>query len=129
MQSIESLTLFFLYLGLGLAMLAGFTKLYVWFTPYSEPEGIAKGDLAPAIALAGAILGFTFPLIVASYVRSGVLGFLAWGILACMVQLLLFKLLYWLMPRMIENNNVAVATCFAAASVCVGLINAASFIP
>ena len=125
----EGLKLFVLYLGLSLLMLAIFVRLYIWTTPYHEPSEIAKGKLAPAIALAGAMLGFTFPLLVASYTRSGVLGFIAWGALACFVQLLLFRVLDWLMPSSIESNNTASATCYAMASVCVGLINAASFLP
>lgn len=125
----ESLKLFFLYLGLSIVMLALFVRLYIWSTPYHEPTEIAKGKLAPAIALAGAMLGFTIPLLVASYTRSSVVGFLAWGALACFVQLILFQVMYWLMPKSIEANNVASATCYASASVCVGLINAASFLP
>jgi putative membrane protein len=125
----EGLKLFILYLGLSLAMMGIFVRLYIWSTPYHEPTEIAKGKLAPAIALAGAMLGFTFPLLVASYTRSSVLGFLAWGALACFVQLILFQLMYRLMPKSIEANNVASATCFASASVCVGLMNAASFLP
>ncbi len=125
----ESLKLFFLYLGLSIVMLALFVRLYIWSTPYHEPTEIAKGKLAPAIALAGAMLGFTIPLLVASYTRSSVVGFLAWGALACFVQLILFQVMYWLMPKSIEANNVASATCYASASVCVGLMNAASFLP
>jgi putative membrane protein len=128
-MSFEGLKLFAIYLGLSLVMLGVFVRLYIWTTPYHEPTEIAKGKMAPAIALAGAMLGFTFPLLVASFTRSSVVGFLAWGALACFVQLLLFQLLYRLMPRSIEANNVASATCYAAASVCVGLINAASFLP
>jgi len=33
--------------------------------------------MAPAIALAGAMVGFTFPLLVASYTHSNIIGFLA----------------------------------------------------
>ena len=125
----EGLKLFALYLGLSLVMLAFFVRLYIWTTPYHEPTEIAKGKMAPAIALAGAMLGFTFPLLVASFSRSSVFGFVAWAGLACFVQLILFQVMYWLMPKSIEANNVASATCYAAASVCVGLINAASFLP
>jgi len=128
-MSFEGLKLFALYLGLSMLMLGIFVRLYIWMTPYHEPTEIAKGKLAPAIALAGAMLGMTFPLLIASYTRSSVVGFIAWGAMACFVQLLLFRVMYWLMPKSIEANNVASATCFASASVCVGLMNAASFLP
>jgi putative membrane protein len=125
----HGLMLFGLYFAAGLVMLAVFTRLYIWVTPYDELNEISKAHLAPAIALAGAMLGFTFPLLVASYTHSNIFGFLAWGAVACLAQLLVFWVLHWLLPKVIETNNAAGATCFAAASICVGLINAASFIP
>jgi putative membrane protein len=129
LQDFNGLLLFALYFAASVAMLAAFTWLYLRVTPYDEATEISKGNLAPAIALAGAMLGFTFPLLIASYTHSNFLGFLAWGVLACLVQLLAFWVLHWLLPRVIETNNIAGATCFAASSVCVGLVNAASFIP
>jgi putative membrane protein len=129
MQDFSGLLLFALYFATSVAMLGAFTWLYLRVTPYDEMADISKGNLAPAIALAGAMLGFTFPLLVASYTHSNVVGFVAWAVLSCLVQLLAFWFLYWLLPRVIETNNAAGATCFAAVSVCVGLLNAASFIP
>jgi putative membrane protein len=125
----QSLLLFATYLGAGLALLAGFTFLYMRITPYDEAAQIKDGEAAPAIALAGAMLGFTFPLLVASHVRSGFTDFIAWGLIACLVQLVVFWVLYWLLPRVIATNNSAGALCFATASVCAGLLNAVSFMP
>jgi putative membrane protein len=121
--------LFILYLFVSLTLLAAFTWAYLNVTPYDEAVDITEGKLAPAIALAGAMLGFTFPLLVASYTHSNFGWFLVWALIACLVQLGVFFALHRLLPRVIETNNVAGATCFAAASVCAGLINAASFIP
>jgi putative membrane protein len=128
LQELSGVLFFVLYFAASIAMLAAFTWLYVHVTPYDEAKEISEGKLAPAIAMAGALLGFTFPLLVASYTHSSLVGFLAWGVLACLVQLFAFWVLHGLLPRVIETNNVAGATCFAAASVCVGLMNAASFI-
>lgn len=120
---------FLVYLALSLALLAGFTWAYVQVTPYDEARDISDGKPAPAIALAGAMLGFTFPLLVASYTHSDLIWFVAWALIASIVQLVVFAALHRLLPRVIETNNVAGAVIFAAASVCAGLINAASFIP
>ena len=129
LRALENLMLFAVYLVSGLAMLAVFTSLYIWITPYDEKKDISAGRMAPAIALAGAMLGFTFPLLIASYARSTFVDFLAWSVIACLVQLFVFWVLHALLPRVIETNNIAGATCFAAVSVCAGLINAASFLP
>lgn len=128
-MTLESLGSFAVYVIVGLAMLGAFTRIYMWVTPYDEARDIKAGKLAPAISLSGAMLGYTFPILVAAHVQAGFLDFLAWGLIACVVQLCVFWVLYWLLPKVIEGNNVAGATCFAAASVCAGLINAGSFVP
>jgi putative membrane protein len=120
---------FLVYFGFSLALLVAFTMLYVRVTPYDEARDISNGKLAPAVALAGAMLGFTFPLLMASYTHSDLRGFLAWSVISCLTQLGVFWVLYRVLPNVIEANNVAGASCFATASVCAGLMNAASFIP
>jgi putative membrane protein len=129
MSTIDSLLLFVSYLAAGLAMLAGFTVLYMRVTPYDDVREISDGHLAPAIALAGAMIGFTFPILVASYLHADFWQYLGWALIASVVQLSVFWALHWLLPHVIETNNAAGATCFAAASICAGLINAASFVP
>ena len=128
-QAFGSIVAFVAYLVASLGVLGLFTWLYIWVTPYDELEDIRQGKLAPAVALAGAMLGYTAPILVAAHVQAGFLDFFAWSLIACVVQLAVFRGLYWLLPRVIETNNIAGATCFAAASVCAGLINAGSFVP
>jgi putative membrane protein len=129
LQSLEGIMMFAAYFASSVALLALFTRLYLWVTPYDEGKDISKGKMAPAIALGGAMLGFTFPLLIASYSHRGFVEFVAWSVIACLVQLLVFGVLHRFLPRVIETNNPAGAVCFAVASVCAGLINAASFVP
>jgi putative membrane protein len=129
LQNLDGALMFATYLASSIVLLAVFTRLYLWITPYDEGNDIRKGNMAPAIALCGAMLGFTFPLLMASFTHSGFIDFLVWSLISCVVQLLVFAALYKLLPRVIETNNAAGATCFAVASVCAGLINAASFVP
>lgn len=128
-ESLQGIFWFLIYFGLSLALLAAFTRLYVRTTPYDEETDISAGKMAPAIALSGAMLGFTFPLLVASYTQATLIGFIGWGLISCIVQLLVSAAMHRMLPRAIETNNAAGATCYAAASVCAGLMNAASFIP
>ena len=129
MRSLEGPLLFLAYFAMSIALLAGFMRLYFWATPYDKAADIAKGHMAAAIALAGAMLGFTFPLLVASFTHATLLEFLAWSAFACVVQLAAFWVLYRFLPTVIETNNIAGATCFAITSICVGLLNTTSFIP
>ena len=117
------------YLGLGAAMLGVFTMAYVWITPYDDIADIRAGKMAPAIALVGAMLGFAAPLLIASFHGANIRDYLVWSTAACLVQLLAFKVLYWLLPNQIEANNPAAALVYAGSAVCVGLINAFSMIP
>lgn len=129
LNSLGNFALFIGYLMAGLALLVAFANLYLWVTPYDDMADIREGKLAPAIALSGAMLGFTFPILMSSYLHTTLLGFVLWGAIAGLVQLAVFWSMYRFMPKAIETNNVAGSTCFAVAAVCAGLLNAASFIP
>ena len=129
MSNLQGLMMFAAYFVSSLVLLALFARLYLLTTPYDDMNEIKKGNIAPAIAFAGAMLGFTFPLVVASYLHSAFVEFIVWGIISCLIQLAVFNAFHRVLPRMIEANNAAVALCFAIAAVCAGLINAASFVP
>lgn len=126
---VQGLGLFAINVAVGLAMLALFTRLYLWITPYNDAAQINDGQQAPAIALCGAMLGFTFPLLAASWAQTGIVDYVAWGVIAGVVQTVTFWVLHALLPRVIETNNSAGAICFAGASVCTGLIAGISLIP
>lgn len=120
---------FVLYAGASLVLLALFTWLYKKWTPYDELVQMRAGKKAPAFAIGGAMLGFTFPLLSLSYHGTNFLDFAVWSLVAGVVQLVLFKVLYWLIPMQIDEDNQAIGIFYACAAICVGLINAFSLIP
>ena len=120
---------FCLYAFSSLALLAVFGRLYMWVTPYNEFAEMREGNSAPAIALGGALLGFTFPLLSVSYHGVNILDFLIWAVVIGIVQVVIFKVMYWLIPMQIEAENKAIAVFYASVAVCVGLISAFSLIP
>jgi putative membrane protein len=113
----------------GLALLIIFTRLYIFFTPYNEIEEIKKGEKAPALSLFGAMIGFLMPILAMSYCGINFIEYLLWSIAAGVIQLACFKVLYWIMPKMIEADNTAAGVFYAGVSICVGAINAFSLIP
>lgn len=128
---------FSVYLVLGVVMLTAFTYLYIWRTPWDDLAEVRSGKIAPAIALVGAKIGFTLPLVAASYGGGSLMGlrdYVIWGIVAAAVQLAWLELCFYRWrqedgkPADI-SNNIASATRLAGGSVCVGLINAFSMIP
>lgn len=120
---------FLMYFGAGVALLAMFTRVYLWVTPYHEMNEIRACKKAPAIALMGAMFGFVLPLVTMSWVGVNFADFLIWSLVAMIIQLACFKILYMLIPAQIEADNQAVALVFAGCAVCIGAINAFSLIP
>jgi putative membrane protein len=120
---------FLIYFLLSLVLLAVFAWIYTKITPYRELELIRAGNIAAAITLGGAMVGFTLPLagVVANAVN--VIDLLLFASLACVSQIVVFVLARKLLPGLsdsIEDNNIAKATMTAAMAVCVGLLNAAA---
>lgn len=127
--SLEALGNFLLYTFSSLVLLGVFGKIYQWLTPYHEHEQIKAGKLAPAIALGGALIGFTLPLLSVSYHGVNYIDFLIWAGIVGVLQIILFKVLYWVIPMQIEEDNKAIALIYAVLAFCVGLISAFSLIP
>ena len=127
--TLEALGNFLLYTFSSLILLGVFGKIYQWLTPYHEHEQIKEGKLAPAIALGGALIGFTFPMLSVSYHGVNYVDFLIWAGVTGLVQIVLFKVLYWIIPMQIEEDNKAIAVIYAVLAFCVGLICAFSLIP
>ena len=61
-QSIAGLPDFLLYFVVALLLLAAFVAIYVRVTPYREFVLIRGGNIAAAISLTGALIGFVLPL-------------------------------------------------------------------
>lgn len=122
---IASITAFLSYLGTALLLLALFVVLYVQITPYREFKLIAEGNSAAAISLAGAVLGFTFPLVSSIFYTQSLLEMIMWAGITCVVQFLVFTVMrHW--SKHIEEGVVAPAIFLAALSMAVGLLNAVS---
>lgn len=107
-----------------------FKVLYQWVTPYKETDLIKQGNVAAAVALAGAMLGYVLALASALSHTSSLAEFAAWATLAGVIQITAFSLVRILFLKdvkaRIEAGELAPALYLASISVCVGLINAAS---
>jgi len=128
-ESLAGLPAFLLYFFLSLALLVVFLAVYLSVTPYNELSLIRQGNIAAAISLAGAIVGFVLPLARAVTQSVSALDLIAWGVVALVVQVAVFLLVGKLVPRFAEavrSGQVAGATFLAALAVAVGVLNAAS---
>jgi putative membrane protein len=128
-QSIAGFPDFLLYFVLSLALLALFVAIYARVTPYREIALIREGNVAASISLSGAVIGFVLPLASAIAHSVSPLDMVAWGVIALVVQLVVYAVTSRLVPRFqqaIEAGHAAPATLLAALSVSAGILNAAS---
>ncbi|KQN92744.1 hypothetical protein ASE95_08765 [Sphingomonas sp. Leaf231] len=120
---------FLLAFGIACVFLAGFKWLYQISTPYDERRLVAEGNMAAAIVFGGAIVGFALPLASALEVTANPVEFVAWGVLAGVIQVVASLVVRRMVIRdlvaRIETGNVASAVYMAATSIAVGLLNAA----
>ncbi len=121
---------FVLAFGLACLLLGVFKRLYQISTPYDEAKLIAAGNVAAAVALGGAIIGFALPLASALSETADPVEFTAWAVLAGVVQVLaslvVRRFVVRDMAERIEAGNIASGIYLAATSIGVGLLNAAS---
>jgi putative membrane protein len=127
-ESINAVPSFLVYFGLTLVLLASFMVIYARVTPYREFALIRQGNIAAAISLAGAILGFVLPLASAVAHSVSLMDMLAWSLLALGVQVVVYAVITRVVAHFreaIEAGVVAPALLLATTSVAVGILNAA----
>lgn len=126
--SLQGFGSFVIYLAAAVAAEVVFVILYMAVTPHREVTLIKAGNAAAAVSLGGAVLGFTLPLASAIAHSVSLLDMAVWSAVALGVQLALFLLatvVLRALSRHIEDGNLAAGITLAAASITIGLLNAA----
>lgn len=124
---IASLPAFAAYFLTAIAMLAVFSLFYALLTPYDELRLIRAGNVAAAVSLGGAVIGFALPLAVSVAVSHNLYAMVGWGAVAGVVQLLVFIVARLALPRINESipqGRLASGIFLAVLSVAVGILNA-----
>jgi putative membrane protein len=127
-QSISGFPNFALYFVLGLALLVVFVAVHAHLTSYRELRMIREGNVAAAISLSGAVLGFVLPLGSAIAHSVNPIDMIAWGIIAFVAQMIVYLAVSRLVPHFgeaIRDGKIAPATLLATLAVAVGVLNAA----
>ncbi|GAB3478198.1 DUF350 domain-containing protein [Azotobacter salinestris] len=123
----------FLAYMLGAAVLfVLFQLVYTRLTPHREFSLIREGNVAAAIALAGAVIGFALPASNVIAYSVGLLDFVVWALIAAVVQLLAFFAVHLALRDLaarIQKGEIAAGIYVAAVAVGVGLLNAACMTP
>ena len=120
---------YLLHLATAIAMVMAFFVVYTQVTPYDEVLLIRQGNCAAAMSLGGTLLGFSATVASALMYTGNYYEFLGWGLVARVVQLLVFLVatrLLRMSKDQIEANNFAFGGLLGAISLSIGLINAGS---
>ena len=124
---ISSLPAFAGYFATAVGLLAVFLVLYVFVTPYNELALIREGNVAAAISLAGAIVGYALPIAVSVAVSHNLYAMIGWGVVACLVQLMAYIVARFALPQInlnIPQGKVASGIFLASLSLGIGILNA-----
>ena len=127
-QSISGFPAFIIYLAAALALLAVFVFIYIRLTPHREITLIREGNVAAAISLSGAIIGFTIPLSKAIAQSANLPDMLTWAGIALAVQLLAYMVARMLIPgisRDISEGKIAQGVFLGVLSLATGILNSA----
>lgn len=126
--SLAGLPAFAAYFALAIVLLLLFVRLYTWVTPHDEFGLIRANNAAAAIAFAGAIIGFAWPLASAITHSMSLLDCAIWGGVALVVQVVTFVIssaALKQLPQRITQGELAAGIFSAGCSITVGMLNAA----
>jgi putative membrane protein len=116
-----------LHLLAAALLLCVFFLVYTRATPFDEMALIRQGNVAAALTLGGAMIGFSMT-VASGLVHTDALGsFIGWSAAAAVIQLLTYVLVTRLLhmsKQHIESNNVAFGILLAAISIAVGAVSA-----
>jgi len=128
MINIATVPNFLLYFAASLILLLLYVAIYTTITPHREFALIRGGNVAAAISLSGALLGFVLPLSSAVIHSSSLIDMLMWGGFALAVQISTFAIIRITQGSLcddIAEGKVASGTLLGSVSVAVGVLNAA----
>ena len=128
-ETISELAYFLLYFGIAVALVALYLFVYARVTAHNEFDLIRQNVLSAAVSLGLSLVGFALPLSSAIVHANNVIDLLVWGIVALVVQIVVYWLVRLLLPNLSEriaSGELSSALFLGATSVAAGIINAAA---
>jgi putative membrane protein len=126
-DSVNIIVNYALHLVAAGLLLFVFFLIYTWVMPFKEITLIRQGNVAAALTLGGALIGFSMT-VASGLVHTDALGsFVGWSAAAAVIQLLTYVLVSRLLhmsKQQIEGNNIAFGVLMASISISVGAISA-----
>lgn len=124
--------LFLQHLIVGMVLVVLFVAIYSLITPHKELALIREGNLAAAIGLVGATIGFTLPLNLVFRETPDPLLAALFGLIALAAQVVAHLAVRLVLPnisRDIASGAVSAGVAQAGAGIVVGMMSAAALTP
>lgn len=126
---LKNLTEFFLFFVVASVLALFFVFVYTRVTRHHELALIKENSTAAAVAFSGSLIGFALPLASTMINSVNVIELVLWGVIALIVQVLVYLLIRLPMPRIserIEADELAAGIWLGTCSIVAGILNAAS---
>lgn len=124
---------FLAYFGAALLLAAAFLTIYIQLTPHRELELIRGGNSAAAVQLTGTFLGFALPVATIIANSVSIPDMLMWGLVAAVVQLLVFvviaRLLFRGISARITDGCTSSGIFVGGMGLGIGVLQAACMVP
>lgn len=123
----SNLPLYLAYVSTAVALLVGFTAIYMYITPYREIALIREGSRTAAISLGGTMIGFGVVLASTAAHSVNVMDLALWGSVALAFQVAVFFIVTLVLKGFkqgMEEGKESYGIALAAMSITMGLINA-----
>ena len=131
-ENLTDLPEFLTFFGVSLFMMIVFVAAYTNVTRHNEIKLVKENSVAAALAFSGSMIGFALPLASAMISSRTIIEVIIWGVVALIVQIIVYLLVRLPMPRVserIEKNEIAAGIWLGASSLTAGILNAASMTP
>ncbi len=128
-SSISNLPEFVLFFLIAAALIAAYLLVYTMATAHNEFALIRQNVVAAALALGLSLVGFALPLSSAVVYASNVVDLLIWGIVAMIVQIVVYGIVRILIPNLsqrIAAGELSAAIFLGAVSLAAGIVNASA---
>jgi len=126
---LANLSEFLLFFVAAAALTLIFVVFYTRVTRHNELSLIKKNSTAAALAFSGSLIGFALPLASTMINSVTVVEMVLWGLVALIVQVLVYLIIRLPMPRIserIEADEVAAGIWLGSCSIVAGILNAAA---
>ncbi len=126
---LASLSEFLIFFVAAAVLTILFVVIYTRVTRHDELALIKKNSTAATVAFSGSLIGFALPLASTMIHSVTVVEMVLWGVVALIVQVLVYLLIRLPMPRIserIEADEVAAGLWLGTCSMVAGILNAAS---